>query len=377
MKPFGEDEWAIGPFCCPVWRRAIRGFADRPHRIPCIPNDHKEAFLLKTLSIFFGLVRTAIAIAVIAAVGYLLWLSAQTQPLLVQGEVSAARIDLSPRVAGRVIKLNAAVGDTVEKDTVIAELESPQLEAALTTAEAALDVAKADFSRVNSTRPETIAARRADVAAAQADVVLTQAIYDRVSQLLSSGNAPQSTLDEARRNQEAAMRKREAAEATLQLTIAGASAEERALSAAQVKAAEATVKLRRTDVAELTLRTPIRAEVTTRVAELGENFAAGSTLYSLVDMSDLWFTFNIREDLLHGLKIGDTFDVRVPALGLDKVELKVTMINVQGQYSTWRATRATGDFDLRTFEVRAVPTGEVKGLRPGMSAITAWADRAR
>lgn len=332
---------------------------------------------MKTRSILFGLIRTVIALGVVGAVGYLIWQSTLPQPLLVQGEVTAARIDISPRVAGRVVKLNAKVGDTVDRGSVIAELESPQLDAALTAAEAALDVAKADFNRVNSTRPETITARRAEVAADQADIVLTQAIYDRVSQLLSSGNAPQATLDEARRNLEAATRKREAAEATLQLTIAGASAEERALSAAQVKQAEAAVILRRADVAELTLHAPISGEVTTRVAELGENFAAGSTLISLVDMSDLWFTFNIREDLLHGLRIGDTIEVTVPALGQDKLALRVTMINVQGQYSTWRATRATGDFDLRTFEVRAVARDPVSGLRPGMSAIAAWADRAR
>ena len=78
-----------------------------------------------------------------------------------------------------------------------------------------------------------------------------------------------------------------------------------------------------------------------------------------------------------GLKVGDSLEVTVPALDKAKVELRVTMINVQGQYSTWRATRATGDFDLRTFEVRAVPTARVEGLRPGMSAIAVWSDRAR
>jgi len=98
-------------------------------------------------------------------------------------------------------------------------------------------------------------------------------------------------------------------------------------------------------------------------------------MISLIDMNDLWFTFNLREDLLKGLKVGDVFNVRVPALDAGKLEVRVTMINVQGQYATWRATRATGDFDLRTFEVRAVLTHPVEGLRPGMSAIAAWAAR--
>lgn len=328
---------------------------------------------MKTRSFFFGLIRLVVALGVIGTVGYLLWQTSLPQPLLIQGEVTTARVDISPRVAGKVLKLNAKVGDTVDKGTVIAELESPQLVAALGAAEAALGVARADFARVNSTRPETITARRAELAAAQADVTLAHEVYDRVSQLVASGNAPQSKLDEVERNLEAATRKVEAADAVLRLTIAGASTEERALAAAGVKQAEAAVNLRKTDVDELTLRSPVTGEVTTRIAELGENFAAGSTLYSLIDMSDLWFTFNIREDLLGGLRIGDTFEAKVPALGPNRmVLLKVTTINVQGQYSTWRATRATGDFDLRTFEVRAVPVDPVVGLRPGMSAVVTW-----
>ena len=97
----------------------------------------------------------------------------------------------------------------------------------------------------------------------------------------------------------------------------------------------------------------------------------------LIDIHNVWFTFNLREDLLAGLAIGDTFNVTVPALGAEVIPVRVTMINVQGQYATWRATRATGDFDLRTFEVRAVPVQPREGLRPGMSAIAAWTQRGR
>src|SRR5882757_6277198 len=124
---------------------------------------------------------------------------------------------------------------------------------------------------------------------------------------------------------------------------------------APVKQAEAALNQRDVDVGELTVHAPIAAQVTTRVASLGENFSAGSPLFSLIDMRNIWFTFNLREDLLGGLKIGDTFDVTVPAFKSQVMPVRVTMINVQGQYATWRATRATGDFDLRTFEVRAVP----------------------
>jgi HlyD family secretion protein len=318
-----------------------------------------------------------VATGVLAALGILLWLATRPPPLTVQGEITADRVDVSPRVSGRVAKLGANVGDSVVEEGIIAELENLQLLAMLGAARAALGVAKADLDRVNSTRPETIAARRAELAATQADVTLFQETYNRKAELSRTGNAPQAMVDEATRNLEAAIRKRESAEATLQLVTTGASKEERALAASQVKQAEAALNQREVDVAELTIRAPISGQITTRVAAIGENFSAGAPLFSLIDMGNIWITFNLREDLLGGLKIGDTFDITVPALKSQILSVRVTMINVQGQYATWRATRATGDFDLRTFEVRAVPIRSVEGLRPGMSAIAAWTRQER
>jgi HlyD family secretion protein len=313
-----------------------------------------------------------LAILVIAALGVLLWFATRPPPLVVQGEVAANRIDVSARVAGKVARLSADVGDDVEADAVLVELESPELKAALAAAEASVAVARADLARVESTRPETIAAQKAEVAAAEADVQLYQEAYNRQAQLVRSGSTPQAQVDQAARNLEAALRKREASQAQLALAQAGASPQERALAAAQVKQAEAALGQRQADIGQLTVRSPVAAQVTTRVAEMGENYGAGSPLFSLVDMTNLWFTFNLREDLLDGLKVGDSFTVSVPALKRDDVKVRVTMINVQGQYATWRATRATGGFDLRTFEVRATPEEKLDGLRPGMSVVAEW-----
>jgi len=322
-------------------------------------------------------VRWLIGAIVVAAFGTMLWLATRPPPLTIQGEVSADRVDISPRVAARIATLKADVGDTVERGAVMAELESPQLVAARLAAQAALAVARADLDRINSTRPETIASRQAELDAAKADVTLSQETYRRQTELLRTGNTPQARVDEATRNLDMAIRKQESAEAALQFATTGASKEERALAAAQVKQAEATLNQRDVDVAEFIIRSPISGQITTRVAALGENFSAGAPLFSMIDMNNLWFTFNLREDLLGGLKIGDKFDVIVPALNSQVIPVHVTMINVQGQYAAWRATRATGDFDLRTFEVRALPVQPVQGLRPSMSAIVAWANRER
>lgn len=321
------------------------------------------------------LFRWLSGLAALTGLGVLLYFATLPPPLVVQGEVSADRIDMSPRVSGKVVALGVKVGDTVERGALLAKLESPQLASAVLTARAALAVARADLARISSTRPETIAARQAELAATQADVVLFQETYDRQAQLVRNGNTAQARLDEVTRNLEASLRKRESAEAALKLAVAGASAEERALAASQVAQAEAVLEQRLADVGELTITAPIRAEVTTKVAEIGENFSAGAPIVSLIDMSNLWVTFNLREDLLMGLKVGDPLVVSIPALGARDVAVRVTVINVQGQFATWRATRATGDFDLRTFEVRAVPEKLLEGLRPGMSVVAHWAAR--
>jgi len=323
------------------------------------------------------MVRWLIGTVVVAAFCTMLWLATRSPPLTIQGEVSADRVDVSSRVAGRIVVLKADVGDTVENNSVLAEMDSPQLVALQLAARASLAVAKADLDRISSTRPETIAVRQAELDSAKADETLSQQTYNRQVELARSGNAPQARVDEATRNFEMATRRRESAEAALELATTGASKEERALAAAQVKQADATLNQRDVDVAELVIRAPITGQVTTRVAAIGENFSAGAPLFSLIDTQNLWFTFNLREDLLAGLKVGDQFEVVVPAMKSLVIPVRVTMINVQGQYAAWRATRATGDFDLRTFEVRALPIQPVADLRPGMTAVAAWAARGR
>ena len=120
---------------------------------------------------------------------------------------------------------------------------------------------------------------------------------------------------------------------------------------------------------------PIASQVYKRNVELGEYVSPGVPLFTLIDLDDTWIHFDLREDLVRNLKVGDRFDVRIPALGDRVIAAEVTLIAARGEYASWRATRATGDFDLRTFEVRAYPVDKGLGLRPGMSAYTDW--RAR
>ena len=127
--------------------------------------------------------------------------------------------------------------------------------------------------------------------------------------------------------------------------------------------------------AELTVKAPSNAQVYQTSIDPGEYVSPGAPLLSLVDISDVWVRFDLREDLVKGLKVNDRFDVKVPALGDKPITVMVRRIATRGEYAGWRATRATGDFDLRTFEIRAYPVEAVPGLRPGMSVYTDWKQR--
>ena len=316
--------------------------------------------------------RTLLAAIILigaALSGYALWAMTAPKAMIVQGEVEATRIDLAARVSGRVTGTPVDFGDRVTQGQVAVVLDSPQLRAALVTAQAALGVAEANRDQVFSTRPETIDARKAELAKAQADVVLAQKTYDRISQLQQRAVSSTQDLDQASNQLDAAMRGVDAAQANLLLATNGNSPEQKAVAQAQAGQAKAQVEQTEADIAELQVIAPIDGEVTARMAELGKNFAAGSPLLSVVDVDNAWFTFNLREDLLAGMKIGDTLSVHVPALNDRVIAAKVTAINVQGSYANWRATKATGDFDLRTFSLRALPVQRDAQLRPGMSAL--------
>ena len=318
------------------------------------------------------LIRIILLIIAVGGAGVAFLYADRPPPLIVQGEVEATRVDLSPRVSGRVKTLRADIGDRVRAGDVVIELDSPQLEASLAVAEASLAVAMADRDRVYSTRQEVIDAQKAGLGKAEADVELARRVYERQQQLLHSGNTTQQRMDEATNGLEAAQKALQTAQANLTLARQGTSDQEKSLAIAKSKQAQATVDQIKTDLAELMIHAPITGQVTTRTAELGELFNPGETLISIVEIDDAWLTFNLREDLLTGLKVGDQFEVQIPALANRFIPVRVTMINARGDYANWRATKATGDFDLRTFEVRAKPVVPVDGLRPGMSGIVVW-----
>ena len=317
-----------------------------------------------------------VAIVVVAVAGLSAWYLLRGEPLLVQGEVDATRFDIAARVDGRVASIPVERGQDVPAGAVLVKIDNPETLAKDQQALAAKIVAEAQLANIKvGTRAEVIAARKAELERAQSSVVLAQKTYDRVSQLAEHGNAPIARLDQATDTLHESQRNTDQAKSAYEQAVNGYTKEEHEIAVAAVKKAVADIAAEQSIIAQMVVYAPVASQVYLRNVEPGEYVSPGVPLITLIDLNDMWIHFDLREDLVKNLKVGDRFDVRIPALADRRITVEVKLIATKGEYASWRATRSTGDFDLRTFSIRAYPVDKVPELRPGMSAYLDWRTR--
>jgi HlyD family secretion protein len=317
-----------------------------------------------------------VALVVVAVAGLSIWYLLRGEPLLVQGEADATRFDIAARVDGRVAEIPVERGQDVPAGAVLVKIDNPETIAKNDQALAARIVAEAQLANVRvGTRAEVIAARKAELQRAEANVVLAQKTYDRVSQLAEHGNAPIARLDQATDSLHEAQRNVDQAKSAYEQAVNGYTKEEHEIAVAAVKKALADIAAVQSIIEQMVVYAPVASQVYQRNVEPGEYVSPGVPLITLIDLNDMWIHFDLREDLVKTLKVGDRFDVRIPALADRRITVEVKLIATKGEYASWRATRATGDFDLRTFSIRAYPVDKVPELRPGMSAYLDWRTR--
>jgi HlyD family secretion protein len=320
-------------------------------------------------SIIVGLVVAAVA-------GLSIWYLVRGEPLLVQGEVDATRLDIAARVDGKVAEIPVERGQNVDANAVLVRIDNPETIAKNEQALAAKVVAEAQLANINvGTRAEVIAARKAALERAQASLVLAQQTYDRTRRLAETGNAPQARLDQATDSLHESERAVDQAKSAHEQAVNGYTKEEHEIAAANVGKAIADVKAVQSIIDQMVVYAPVASQVYQRNVEPGEYVSPGVPLVTLIDLDDMWVHFDLREDLVKTIKVGDRFEVRIPALADRRITVEVKLIATKGEYASWRATRATGDFDLRTLSIRAYPVEKVPELRPGMSAYLDWRTR--
>lgn len=307
-----------------------------------------------------------VVVVIIAVIGTLVF---KSEPEIIQGYVEVSEYRVSSKVPGRVLELRVKEGDYVNVGDTLAIIDAPDVKAKLTQAESAESAASAmDLMANNGARREQINGAYALLQQAKAGLEIAQKSYNRVQRLYDEGVMSAQKRDEAFANYKAIEAQVKAAQSQYDMAVNGARREEKMAAAAQVNRAKGAVQEVNSYISE-TMQTAQKAgEVSDVYPKEGELIGTGSPIMSVSLLDDMWGTFNVREDQLDGMRIGSVITAYAPAFKKD-IKMKVYYIKDQGSYATWKATKANGQYDLKTFEVKARPVTKVEGLRPGMSLI--------
>lgn len=324
---------------------------------------------MKKINIFG--ILTAIIVIVIAIIA-LGWYLVKSEPIMIQGTVECTTYKASSKVPGRIDAMKVSQGEKVEKGQLLYVLSTPELNAKLQQAEAVRSAAKAlDDKASAGARSQQIESALNMWQKAQTGKELAKKTYERVRNLYRDGVVPAQKLDEAKANYDAMVATESAAHSQYRMALEGARKEEKAAAAAQVRQAQGAVKEVESYISDAMVYSPATGEISTVISEEGELVGSGYPVVTVLDLTDVWITFNIKETMLPKIQMGKKIEAYIPALDRN-IELEVTYIAVQADFATWNATRTQGGFDIRTFAVKMKPTAAVEGLRPGMSAIVNW-----
>ena len=324
---------------------------------------------MKKKNIIAVLVAVVVIIAAVLLVSR--YLKART-PILLQGTTECTTYKASSKIAGRIVDMKVEEGQRVERGELLYTLSTPELDAKLQQAEAVRSAASAiDQKVLSGARVQQIEAAMNMWQKAQAGLELARKTYERVQNLYNDGVVPAQKLDEATANYKAMEATALAAKAQYDMATDGARKEDKEAAAARVRQAEGAVSEGESYISDAMVYSPVTGEISTIIAEEGELVGSGYPVVAILDMSDLWVTFNVKETLLPGLRIGTRMNGYVPALDSD-VEFEVTYISPQADFATWSATRTQGGFDIRTFAIKAKAVTEAANMRPGMSVLVDW-----
>lgn len=310
-----------------------------------------------------------LAIVVIAIGVLMAWYINKPQVPMLQGEAVAQSYKVSSKLVGRVDSLTLRKGDLIKKGDFVFSLTVPEVEAKLTQAKALLAAASArDAMAITGARPQEIEAVKNMWQKSVAGLTFAQQTFARIKTLYEEGVVPAQKYDEAAASLKASETTELAARAQYEMVKIGARKEDKVAAKALVEQAMGGVQEVESYLKDAMQYSPVDGEVSSIIAEKGELVNAGYPVVMILDLNDIWFSFNIKETLMPNFKMGDTYEIYVPAIAKN-VECKVSYIAPEAQYATWAATRATGDFDIRTFGVEMRPTATNMGLRPGMSGL--------
>ena len=321
----------------------------------------------KSYNLVIGVVALLAIILLIAVIGYFV---SKPKPLVIQGEAEATEYRVSGKVPGRIETLFVKEGDKVQKGDTVVFIDCPEVRAKLEQVTALKNAASAQKAKaLNGARKEQIEGAYELWQKAIVGETVMKKSYDRMKSLYEQKVVSAQKFDEVEAQYNAAVATTKVAKSQYDMAVNGARSEDKAAADALVDQANGALMEVNAALAEIYLVSPATGVISATFPKVGELVGQGSPIMTVTDLDDMWFTFNVREDYLHGLQQGDKVTVSIPALDGKECTATVNYIAVRESYATWKATKETGMYDAKTFEVRAVPDTKVDGLRPGMSAI--------
>lgn len=321
----------------------------------------------KERSLVVGLIALIVIIVVLALIGLFLL---KPEPQIIQGQAEATQVRVSGKLPGRVVEFMVEEGQHVLAGDTLVHIHSSLVEAKLSQAEAMETVAKAQNKKVDSgTRVELLNSAYDMWQQAQAGLTIAKKTYERMQSLYKKGVVSEQKRDEAEAAYKAMVATESAAKSQYEMAKAGAQAEDKAAAAAMVAAAQGSVAEVESILSDSYLTAPTDGEISDIFPNVGELVSLGAPIMNVLKLDDMWVSFNVREDLLENLTMGAEVQAIIPALENKEVTLKVFYIRDTGSYAVWRATKVTGQYDAKTFQVKARPVEPVDNLRPGMSVL--------
>ncbi|MBQ9645956.1 MAG: HlyD family secretion protein [Prevotella sp.] len=317
-------------------------------------------------NILLAILGFAAVVVIVAIIGFFVL---DRDPEIIQGQVEAGEYRVSSKVPGRILEIRVKEGDFVHVGDTLAILDAPEVQAKMAQARGAEQGASAlEQMAQNGARKEQVQGAYQLLQQAKAGLEIAEKSYGRVQRLYDEGVMSAQKRDEAQAMYKSAQAQMKAAQSQYDMAVNGARREEKLAAQAQVERARGAVQEVNAYIGETVQTAQMDGEVSSIYPKVGELVGTGSPIMTISLMDDLWGSFNVREDQLGDMQMGREFTAFVPAFNKE-VKMKVYHLKDQGSYAVWKATKASGQYDLKTFEVKARPIGKLEGLRPGMSLV--------
>lgn len=321
----------------------------------------------KNYNLLTGVIALVAVVLIVSVVGFIV---SRPKAIVIQGEAEATEYRVSGKIPGRIEEFRADEGQSVRKGDTLVLIDSPEIRSKIAEANAAKAAAVAQKNKAyNGAQQEQIAGAYEMWQKALVGEEVMRKSFERISELHEEKVVSDQKYDEVKAQYDAASATARAAKSQYDMAVKGARQEDKDAAVALVERANAAVELVNSYMDEIVLTAPADGIIAARYPKVGELVGQGSPIMTIQDLDDMWFTFNVREDRLEGMKSGDKLNLTVPALGNKHITATVYYLAVRESYATWRATKEIGEFDTKTFEVRARPDAKVEGMRPGMSVI--------